>query len=171
MTEPHHGGCACGQVRYRMKAAPMIVHCCHCSWCQTQTGSAFAVNALIEAENVELLTGEVEEIATPSPSGKGQTIARCPTCRVALWSNYDMGGLRGRVRFVRVGTLDDPAQVPPDVHIFTTTKLPWVQIPPEHQAVEVFYDVETTYTAEALKRRGALYDAAGIVDPAKAFRG
>lgn len=167
MNHRHEGGCSCGQVRYRMNTAPMIVHCCHCTWCQTQTGSAFVINALIEAEQVEILHGEVEEITTPSPSGKGQTIARCPVCRVAVWSNYFMGGLRDRVRFVRVGTLDEPGLVPPDVHIFTTTKLPWVQLPPEHKAVEIYYDYETTWSPESQKRRVALFREAGIALPSR----
>lgn len=163
----YEGGCSCGHVRYRMNNAPMIVHCCHCTWCQTQTGSAFVINALIEAEQVELLKGEVEEIATPSPSGKGQTIARCPECRVAVWSNYFMGGLRDRVRFVRVGTLDEPGLVPPDVHIFTSTKLPWVVLPTEHKAVEIYYDTETTWSPESKKRRDALFHEAGIAVPSR----
>ena len=167
MTYSREGGCTCGHIRYRMTGDPIIVHCCHCSWCQTQTGSAFVINALTEAENVELLQGAVEEIATPSPSGKGQTIARCPKCHVAVWSNYFMGGLRERVRFVRVGTLDDPGAVPPDVHIFTETKLPWVQIPADHKKVDVFYDIAATYRPDSLARRAALFAAAGIAEPGR----
>jgi len=159
------GGCTCGHVRYRVKSDPLIVHCCHCRWCQRQTGTAFALNALIEADRVEVLAGEVEEIATASPSGKGQTIARCPSCKVAVWSNYDMGGLKDRIRFIRVGSLDNPDLMPPDVHIFTSTKQPWVVLPPDDQAVSVFYDYETTWPAESLARRAALFEAAGIEIP------
>lgn len=165
MTQTHDGGCTCGHVRYRMTGAPMIVHCCHCSWCQTQTGSAFVLNALTEAGNVALLAGDVEATDTVSPSGEGQVIHRCPKCSVALWSNYFMGGLRDRVRFVRVGTLDDPAALPPDIHIFTTTRLPWVAIPPDHRAVEAFYDVAETYSPDSLARRAALFAEAGMADP------
>ena len=107
----------------------MIVHCCHCRWCQRQTGSAFAINALVEADNVEVTAGDVDEVATASPSGKGQTIARCPKCHVAVWSNYYMNGLKDLIRFVRVGTLDNPDAMPPDVHIFTESKQPWVVLP------------------------------------------
>ena len=116
------GGCACGAVRYRLNAAPMFVHCCHCTSCQTETGSAFAVNALIEADEVGTTKGAAEPLLTPSESGRGQTIWRCPDCRVALWSNYAGGG--GAIRFVRVGTLDTPAALPPDIHIYTRSKLP-----------------------------------------------
>ena len=124
---PMEGGCACGGVRYRMTGAPIFVHCCHCRWCQRESGAAFALNALIEADRVVLLKGEPERVATPSASGKGQTFARCPDCHVALWSNY--AGAGDLVNFVRVGTLDQPDRLPPDIHIYTASKQPWVVIP------------------------------------------
>jgi hypothetical protein len=99
------GGCTCRFVRYRMTTKPLFVHCCHCRWCQRETGASFALNALIEADRVQLLHGEVEVIDTPSNSGKGQKISRCPSCRVAVWSNY--AGSGDAIRFVRVGSLDD----------------------------------------------------------------
>src|ERR1044072_928685 len=91
MTE-HEGGCACGAVRYRLSDAPMFVHCCHCTSCQTETGSAFVINALIESNRVETLAGAPEAVMTPSESGKGQQVWRCPECRGALWANYGGGG-------------------------------------------------------------------------------
>lgn len=154
--ETHEGGCTCGHVRYVAHANPLIVHCCHCRWCQRQTGASFALNALYETERLELIQGEVDEVKVDSPSGKGQVIARCPKCRVAVWSNYYMGGLKGRVRFLRVGSLDNPDRLPPDVHIYTSTKQAWVVLPPEAHVVEEFYDIESTYSAESLKRREAL---------------
>jgi len=163
--EGFEGGCTCGHVRFRGTSGALIVHCCHCRWCQRQTGSAFALNALIEADRVALLTGEVEEILTASPSGKGQTIARCPKCKVAVWSNYHMGGLKERIRFIRVGTLDTPDILPPDVHIFTTTKQPWVVLPANARAFSTFYKYETTWSDDSLTRRSALMEAAGIEMP------
>jgi len=160
--EPCEGGCACGYVRYRVASAPMIVHGCHCSLCQRQTGSAFAINALIEADCVTLLTGDIEELTLPSPSGEGQIIARCPNCRVAVWSNYFMGGLKKRVRFVRVGTLDDPNLMPPDVHIFTTSKQDWVTLPPMAESAKNFYNPNITWSDESLARLVALEAAAGM---------
>ena len=121
------GGCDCRAVRYRLRSRPMFVHCCHCRWCQRETGSAFALNALIETDRVELLQGEVELVDTPSDSGKGQLIARCPRCRIALWSHYGGGG--NVVSFIRVGTLDNPDAFPPDIHIYTSSKQPWVVLP------------------------------------------
>jgi len=148
--ETFEGGCTCRHVRYRMTSGPLFVHCCHCRWCQRETGSAFVLNAMIEAERVQLLAGDVDVVITPSQSGRGQKIARCPQCRVAVWSNYSGGG--DVVRFVRVGTLDEPDRLPPDVHIFTMSKQPWVVLPPEVPAVEEFYDRDKVWSAASLAR-------------------
>jgi hypothetical protein len=154
MTTGYEGGCTCGAVRYRMTSTPMFVHCCHCTWCQRETGTAFALNAMIEADRVELLKGQVETVNTPSNSGKGQKITRCPTCRIALWSNY--AGAGDAVRFVRVGTLDEPERVPPDIHIFTSTKQPWVVLPAKMPAVPEYYKASEYWPKESLERRAAL---------------
>jgi hypothetical protein len=148
------GGCTCGSVRYRMTSAPMFVHCCHCRWCQRESGAAFALNALIEAERVVVLAGEPEIVVTPTESGAGQKIARCPRCRIALWSNYGGGG--DLVRFVRVGTLDEPDRWPPDIHIYTRSKQPWVALPPGAIAVDAYYESKKYWPPESLARRAAL---------------
>jgi hypothetical protein len=150
----YEGGCTCRQVRYRMMSKPMFVNCCHCRWCQRETGTAFALNAMIEADRVELLSGTPEIINTPSNSGKGQKIARCPKCHVALWSNY--GGAGDLVRFVRVGTLDEPDNFPPDIHIFTMSKQPWVVLPSDKPAVREYYDTKEIWPEESLARRRAV---------------
>ncbi len=151
---PYEGGCTCRAIRYRMTSGPLFTHCCHCTWCQRETGTAFALNAMIEADRVELLQGEPEPVDTPSNSGKGQKIWRCPKCRIAVWSNY--AGAGDAVRFVRVGTLDDPGRLPPDIHIFTASKQPWVVIPPDMPAVEEYYDRAKYWPAESLARREAM---------------
>jgi len=120
-------------------------------------GALFALNALVETESVELLAGSVLEAMVPSPSGKGQQIARCPQCKVALWSNYYMGGLFDLIRFIRVGTLDEPDRLPPDVHIYTESKQPWVVIPPQDHAVTEYYDTLETWSQESLDRRDKLW--------------
>lgn len=148
------GGCTCRTVRYRMTAKPLFVHCCHCRWCQRETGASFALNAMIESDRVVLLSGAPEVVLTPSNSGKGQKIARCPQCRIALWSNY--GGAGDVVRFVRVGTLDKPDRLPPDIHIFTSSKQPWVVLPRGTPAVKEYYDREKYWPKASLKRRLAL---------------
>jgi hypothetical protein len=156
MSENTYAGrCTCGQVRYRMKSKPMFVHCCHCRWCQRETGTAFALNALIEADRVELLAGAPERVDTPSQSGRGQQIWRCPTCRVALWSNYGGGG--DLVRFVRVGTLEEPDRWPPDIHIYAMSKQPWVVIPPGKPVMHEYYDSKKLWPPESLERRAALF--------------
>jgi hypothetical protein len=151
---PAEGGCTCGEVRYRLMSGPLIVHACHCRWCQRETGTAFATNAMIEADRVELLKGAPEMIDTPSLSGKGQKIWRCPTCRIAVWSNYPGAG--DRVNFVRVGTLDNPDLLPPDIHIFTMSKQPWVRLPEDKPAVEEYYSAKKIWPAESLARFQAL---------------
>jgi hypothetical protein len=161
--EDRDGGCACGYVRYRMTARPLIVHCCHCTWCQRQNGSAFAVNALIEADRVHLLQGNVVDVNVPSPSGKNQRISRCPNCQVAVWSYYlaMRGGIGELVRFIRVGTLDDPGAVPPDIHIYTSSKMPWVNLPPDALTVDDYYVTEEVWPDKSLERRAALLNAVG----------
>jgi hypothetical protein len=148
------GGCTCRAVRYRMTSRPLFVHCCHCRWCQRETGASFALNAMIEAERVELVQGEPEAVDTPSNSGKGQKILRCPRCKVALWSNY--AGAGDALRFVRVGTLDEPDRLPPDIHIFTVSKQPWVVLPPGMPAVDEYYDRNKYWPAESIARRKAM---------------
>jgi hypothetical protein len=152
------GGCTCRAVRYRMTSHPLFVHCCHCRWCQRETGSAFALNAMIEADRVELLSGAPETILTPSNSGKGQKITRCPACRIALWSNY--AGAGDAVCFVRVGTLDEPDRLPPDIHIFTASKQRWVILPADKPAVPEYYDRRQHWPAESLERMRALRERA-----------
>jgi hypothetical protein len=150
----HEGGCTCRQVRYRVTSKPLFVHCCHCRWCQRETGTAFALNAMIEADRVELLAGQPEMVPTPSESGKGQKIWRCPKCRIAVWSNY--GGAGDAVRFVRVGTLDNPDAMPPDIHIFTQSKQPWVVLPEGTPSVPEFYDIKKMWPKESQERRAAM---------------
>jgi hypothetical protein len=163
MNDPFHndealaamdGRCTCGSVRYRITSSPLFVHCCHCRWCQRETGASFALYAMIEADRVVVLAGMPEVVLTPTNSGKGQKVTRCPTCRVALWSNY--AGSGDAIRFVRVGTLEEPDRLPPDIHIFTMSKQPWVVLPAGTPAVEAYYDRERYWPAESLARRRAL---------------
>ena len=153
------GGCACGQVRYRLSGKPLVVNACHCTWCQRETGTVHALNAVYEFDRVEHLKAEPEIVDTPSASGKGQRIARCPDCKVAIWSNYPGAG--PALRFVRVGTMDDPTQCPPDAHIFTSTKQPWLVLPAGVPAVPEYYDSKQYWPAESLERRKALRARAG----------
>jgi hypothetical protein len=150
MTSTFDGGCACGTLRYRMQSAPMFVHCCHCKDCQRQTGSAFVLNALIETNRVQLMSGDPQPTSMPTDSGKPHSVFRCTKCGTAVWSEY--GGLAA-LRFVRVGTLDEPAALPPDVHIYTRSKLPWVALPDGVPAFEAYYRSATLWPAASLERR------------------
>jgi len=154
MTDDLKGRCACGAVRYRLASAPMFVHCCHCRDCQRETGSAFVLNALIEADRVTLLSGNLEPVAVPTNSGRPHEFHRCPSCKVAVWSVY--GGAGPKLRFVRVGTLDDPAAVAPDVHIYVRSKLPWVALPEGVPSFDAYYDSRKLWPAASLERRRAI---------------
>ena len=153
-TQDLTGGCACGDVRYQLTSGPLFVHCCHCHWCQRESGSAFALNALIETDRVEVLQGEIELVPTPTESGKGQDFARCPACKITLWSHY--AGMRGAVAFIRVGTLDNPDLLPPDIHIFVASKQPWVILPDEMPAVDVYYDRKKYWPQQSIDRHRAV---------------
>jgi hypothetical protein len=146
------GGCSCGEVRYRLTSEPLFTHCCHCLNCQRQTGSAFVINALIEADRVELLAGVPQPVEVPREDGSSQRIFRCPTCHVAVYSDYG----RPDVLFVRVGTLDVPSQVTPDVHIYTRSKLSWITLPDSVPAFDVYYDPKSLWPAASLERLTAL---------------
>jgi hypothetical protein len=153
MLFPLEGGCDCGAIRYRMETAPLVVHCCHCRWCQRESGASFALNAMIESARVTSLQTRPELVNTPSHSGRGQQIARCQSCRVALWSHYSGAG--PVLAFVRVGTLDNPDVLPPDIHIFTESKQPWVVLPAGMPAVPGYYDREKYWSRDSLERRQA----------------
>jgi hypothetical protein len=154
LSDTVDGGCSCRAVRYRLLDRPLFVHCCHCRWCQRETGSAFALNALIETDRLQLLHGAPERVPTPSNSGRGQDILRCPDCRVALWSHY--AAARDAIGFVRVGTLDSPDLFPPDIHIFTASKQPWVVLPPGIPVVAEYYDRKQFWPPASLQRHRAL---------------
>jgi hypothetical protein len=153
MSEKFEGRCACGSVRYALKTRPMFVHCCHCRDCQRQTGSAFVINALIETDRIEGLAGAPMPVAVPTDSGRPHHIYRCSECQIAVWSDY--GGRPG-LRFVRVGTLDDPGAIRPDVHIYTRSKLPWVTIPDGVPSFPEYYEMKALWPAESLQRRYAV---------------
>jgi len=150
------GGCTCGEIRYRLMSKPLFVHCCHCRWCQRESGAAFALNAMIETERVEVLLGDPVLVTIPTHSGKGQKIARCPSCLIAVWSHY--AGAGDAISFVRVGTLDNPDQLPPDIHIFTASKQPWLVLPSGIPAVEEYYQRSRYWPEESLQRRKALME-------------
>jgi hypothetical protein len=157
LSVAREGGCACGAVRYRLTSDPLVTHCCHCLNCQRQTGSAFVINLLIEADRVQLLVGAPEPFDVPRDDGSKQRIFRCPTCQVAVFSEYG----RPEVRFVRGGTLDQPGAVTPDVHIFTKSKLSWITLPDSVPAFDVYYDRHDLWPPDSLERLDAVLAPVG----------
>jgi hypothetical protein len=146
------GGCSCGEIRYLLTSEPLVTHCCHCLNCQRQTGGAFAINMLIEADRVEMIGGEPVRVDAQRDDGSVQKIFRCPTCQVAVYSEYG----RPDIRFIRAGTLDDPSKVMPDVHIFTKSKREWVGLPGSVPAFDIYYDRNEVWQPESLERIEAL---------------
>lgn len=149
----HSGSCFCGAVQYELADAPMFVQCCHCTDCQTQSGAPFVINGQIEAEKVTLTKGTPVRVTMPTDSGRPHDIYRCETCQTALWSDY---GRREILLFIRMQTLKDKLAIKPDAHIFTRSKLPWLDLPKDMRAFEVYYDLKKEWTSEALKRREAM---------------
>ena len=152
MSFPCEGGCSCGAVRYRVESEPLFTHCCHCLNCQRQTGSAFVINLLIEADRVKTLNRAPEPVDVPRDGGSTQTIYRCPTCQIAVFSRYS----RPDILFIRGGTLDDASAVAPDVHIYTKSKLDWVTLPESVPAFEEYYDTKALWPPASLERLAAL---------------
>lgn len=152
MGETHTGRCGCSEVSFQLAGAPMFTHCCHCLDCQRQTGSGFVLNALYEADRVSVVSGSPERTSMPTESGRPHDVYRCPTCLTPLWSDY---GRRGYLLFVRVGTLDDPSVIPPDVHIYTRSKLPWLGLPDDVPAFAESYDMKSLWPTDSLARRAA----------------
>jgi hypothetical protein len=153
-TEHRTGGCICGAIRYEICRDPLVVHACHCTYCQTESGAAFAVNLLVEADAVRLLRGMPQAVMTPSHSGNGQQIWRCPICQVAVWSNY--AAFKGKVNFVRVGTLDHHGDVAPDIHIYTSSKQDWLPLPQDAQSVPLYYKLRDVWPESSVDRLKAL---------------
>ena len=145
------GQCACKEVVYELKREPMFVNCCHCTWCQRESGSAFALNALIESSNVKLIKGKLEIIDTPSNSGQGQRYFRCAKCKVALWSEYNGAG--DKIKFIRAGTLTNANAIKPNAHIFTSTKLDWVKLDDNIPQFENYYKAKEVWSEASQKRR------------------
>jgi len=150
------GGCTCGAVRCRLTDTPLVVHCCHCTWCQGLSGSAFALNAWIEGDRVELLAGMPEEAEVPTPSGGPFRLARCGD------SGADLRGVCGApgFRFARAGTPGAPAALPPDAHNYTRSGLPWLDLGDRAPVFEEDYRRSDIWRPEAPERFRAAMEVA-----------
>ena len=155
MADNLEGGCACGAVRYRLTSAPMFVHCCHCRDCQRQTGSAFVLNALIEADRVSNSCPAIWKTVTlPTDSGREHESL---SLRVLQDRGVERYGGVDKLRFVRIGTLDEPAALTPDVHIYVRSKLPWITLPEGVPAFDGYYDSKKLWPPASLERRRAIF--------------
>ena len=146
------GSCSCGEVTYHLSSGPMFVHCCHCHDCQTLSGSAYLLNALIETDRVNV-EGALVDVHLSTPSGHGKIVRRCTACKDAIYSHYLIRGKS--VAFLRVGTLDEPSLCPPDVQIFTESKQSWVPLSTDIPAFEAFYDFKDLWPEESWSRMQA----------------
>jgi hypothetical protein len=144
------GGCACRAVRYKLTASPLIVHACHCRDCQRLTGGPFVINIWIEKKFVETGAVAPKSCRLAGGSGKPNEVFFCERCGTTLWSRYDI--VPSECLFVRAGTLDDPAAVTPDVHIFTRSKLPWLELPETARAFPTIYKIDEVWPAESRER-------------------
>lgn len=158
MNGPFDGGCFCGKLRYRLHGWPMFTYCCHCTECRRQTGSAFVINAQIESDRVEVLSGEPIAVPVPTESGYPHDIYRCETCQTAVWSNY---GRRSWLLFIKVATLDDPAAFRPEAHIYLRSRLPWLALDASIPGFDEYYDMERLWKRDSFARREAARIKAG----------
>lgn len=149
----HDGGCPCGATRYRIESDPLFVHCCHCTECQQQTGSAFAVNAMIEGDRVTMLAGQVVENRIITGSSNPLIECRCTECRTVLWMHYASAGRR--IAFVRAGTLNEPGRCPPDIHIYTRSKQDWIVLSDTAPAKRGYYDRAAYWPEDSIARHKA----------------
>jgi hypothetical protein len=147
---PLNGQCTCGATKYQILSKPLFVHCCHCTWCQRETGASFALNAFIESKYVKLIQGKPKTVITPTNSKDGQKIVRCPSCKIALWGHYTGAG--DIISFVRVGTLDDPNVLKPDIHIYTSAKQDWLQLSNDVPQVDEYYQKVDYWPIESIER-------------------
>jgi hypothetical protein len=158
---PAEGGCACGALRYRIEREPLFVHACHCTRCQRETGGPFAHHAMVEWTAMTLRAGAPEFVAVPTDSGTRHWVARCPQCRTCVWNEW--GSRRAVTRYVRVGTLDEPARFPPRAHIFARSRQPWLVLDERPGAAPVFdtwYDPAALWPAASRARHAAAGAAA-----------
>lgn len=147
------GHCSCGAVRYRLLDRPLFTHACHCTWCHRESGSAFAIHAVIETELIELTAGPGQETRLPTPSGLGQVVIRCPGCNVALWCHYD--GTRD-LAYLKTGTLSRPQDCPPEAHIYVASKPDWLVLGGSIPALPGYYDWRVQWPAASVARRQAM---------------
>jgi hypothetical protein len=143
------GGCACGAVRYRLLKPPLFVHCCHCTRCQRESGTAYVAHGMIERANLEW-DGEVTAVRLPTDSKTRHEIVHCAACLTPLWGQH--GRQPSVMVYLKVGTFDAPERCPPNAHIFVRSKLAWVAINPDIPQFARYYNAAKVWPQESLER-------------------
>lgn len=126
MQLPLTGGCQCGGLRYEVRAEPLSVYVCHCTECQRQSGSAFAMSAVVPRPALVYLSGRPKRCSRKADSGNTIDGDFCPDCGVRL-AHYPSAN--DKVAILKPGTLDDTRWLVPVGHIWTRSAQAWVTIP------------------------------------------
>lgn len=121
-----YGGCLCGAVRYRLtEQFRMRPYACHCTDCQSRTGSAFSEHMLVGEGDIHI-EGETDIGRFTQPSGALSRIIGCPVCKTRIYAANDE---RPGMASLRCGTLDRSAEIVPAAHIWVRSKQPWIVVP------------------------------------------
>ena len=120
------GACHCGKIRYEAEVDPEAVSICHCTDCQTSTGSVFRTNVPIPGKDFKMLSGTPTiYVKTTADSGNPRAQAFCPECGTQL---YATSADDQKVFGIRVGTCNQRAQLVPQRQVWCRSALPWVHI-------------------------------------------
>ena len=120
------GRCLCEAVRYEVTAEPLVVYACHCSDCQTSTGSAFVLAMRLPAGSAAITRGPAKPFVRSRADGRKKAIMRCTECLTALWSESLPAA---DYLTVYAGSLDESPTLIPDAHIWTQDTQPWITLP------------------------------------------
>lgn len=126
MTAPYTGRCLCGEIEYRLNEEPVTYYACHCTDCQKRSGSSFGLSMLVKRSSLEVTKGEPSLQVLKGPDGTPRRQRNCRSCGIRLWSEP---AKYPELAVLRPGSLDDIKSFQPVAHIWTRSKLPWVQIP------------------------------------------
>jgi len=120
------GGCACGGIRYEIEGEHKQLLVCHCTYCQTRSGSAFGMSLFLDGDALTITRGEPKIWRRTTDSGRAALTAFCPDCGTLIFGRPEW---RPDMLALKPGTLDDRSWLQPDVQIWTRSKQPWVTIP------------------------------------------
>ena len=125
MDFPQGGRCLCGAVEYSLGEDPLTLYACHCTDCQRQTGSSFALSMIVRREALEVVRGQPDQYSVEVADGRIKQAHFCSRCSTRLWGPASVAGLV----VLEPGTLDDTSWLRPIGHIWTRSAQPWIVIP------------------------------------------